>query len=143
MPPLIFFLFLFLSFVVNAFFPIARVSCPPCFFLGVLALVSGALISGWTIVLFKKIKTTLRPRKNPQELEIFGPFRFTRNPIYLGFLLILLGVDMLLGSLTPLIFPVLFLIIINARVIPFEEENLKKEFGNQYLEYKRTVRRWL
>jgi protein-S-isoprenylcysteine O-methyltransferase Ste14 len=143
MPPLIFFLFLFLSFVLNSFFPIARVSNSWYFLSGALALAGGVLISGWTIFLFKKRKNTLRPRKDPQELEIYGPFRFTRNPIYLGLFLVLLGTDMLLGSFSLLVFPVLFLVIINTYVIPFEEKNLERIFGSQYLGYKRSVRRWL
>lgn len=142
MPPLIFCLFFFFSFALNAFFPVARITSSVYSSLGIVALVGGVLISGWTVVLFKKRKNTLWPRKNPQTLEIYGPFRFTRNPLYLGFFLVLLGVDILLGSLAPLIFPILFLSIINTRVIPFEEKNMEMVFGSQYLDYKRKVRRW-
>ena len=143
MPPLIFVLFLVLSFLLNAYLPIAKITNPLCSSLGIAAVISGILIVGWTVILFKKRKTTLRPRKDPQELEIYGPFRFTRNPIYLGFFLVLLGIDFILGSLAILIVPLLFVIIMSAAVIPTEEKNIEKVFGSQYRDYKRRVRRWL
>ena len=63
--------------------------------------------------------------------------------MYLGMLAILLGTAIFLGSITVLIPPVVFIIIIERLFIPVEEKNLEKKFGNKYLEYKKRVRRWI
>ena len=72
-----------------------------------------------------------------------GPYRFSRNPMYVGFVLFLFGLALLSGNVIALVLPLLFFIIVNAMFIPFEEEKLGKTFGNAYIVYKQSVRRWL
>ncbi len=72
-----------------------------------------------------------------------GLFKISRNPIYLGMLLILLGEAILLGSIITFIFPLLFIISTNVAVIPIEEKMLEKRFGKKYLDYKNKVGRWI
>ena len=72
-----------------------------------------------------------------------GPFKLSRHPMYLGMMSILLGVAIFLGSLITFSFPIIFIMIMEKRFIPLEEKNLEKKFGNQYVDYKKRVRRWI
>ena len=72
-----------------------------------------------------------------------GPFRFSRNPIYVGMVAILFGVGMILGSALPFIVLPLFGRAIQRRFIAPEEEMLAATFGQEYDEYRRQVRRWV
>jgi len=93
--------------------------------------------------LFKKKSTTVKPFQETTSLIINGPFRFTRNPMYIGMVAILLGEAMLFGSLLTFIGPIAFYLIISWIFIPFEEGSLEGTFGQEYLDYKKKVRRWL
>ena len=72
-----------------------------------------------------------------------GPFRFTRNPMYLGMLIWLTGLAVLLGSLMAFLFPILLFLLANSLIIPLEERLMEETFGESFLDYKRRVRRWL
>ncbi len=98
--------------------------------------VSGALY-------FKKSGTAIRPFETSTALVKDGPYRFTRNPMYLGMVLILIGTAIYLGSLTPwFVIPVFFLII-QEWFIKHEEPFLENIFGKEYQDYKCKVRRWI
>ena len=87
--------------------------------------------------------TAIHPLARSSFLVRSGPFRFSRNPIYLGMVLILSGAALALGSATPwLIIPV-FIGVLAQQVIAGEERKLTAEFGAEYLEYCTRVRRWL
>lgn len=79
----------------------------------------------------------------PNSLITDGVFQFSRNPGYVGQLLITLGVALLLGSLTPLLITLLAFVAMSYWVIPPEEKLLEQTFGSQYTAYKKRVRRWL
>lgn len=79
----------------------------------------------------------------PQKLITHGLFSYSRNPIYVGLMLICLGTALLLGSLSTFIILVIEWFIFNFIMIPPEEKILEKTFGEAYSEYKRKVRRWL
>lgn len=72
-----------------------------------------------------------------------GLFKYSRNPIYLGFSISLAGVIIVLGAISPIVVLVLFIAITNTWYIPFEEQNMEALFGEAYLNYKRTTRRWI
>lgn len=79
----------------------------------------------------------------PNFFVISGPFKLSRYPMYLGMMSILLGIAIFLGSLVTFAFPIIFIMIMEKIFIPLEEENLEKKFGNQYIDYKKRVRRWI
>ena len=91
---------------------------------------------------FIRIKTNLNTFIDPDILVTSGPFRVTRNPMYLGFVLVLIGVWLMFGSLTPILGVAIFGVMANYWYIPFEESKCELVFGEDYLEYKRQVRRW-
>ncbi|MCG8527956.1 MAG: isoprenylcysteine carboxylmethyltransferase family protein, partial [Opitutales bacterium] len=79
----------------------------------------------------------------PDILVTEGPFKFTRNPIYLGFLLVLVGFAWCFGVISVWVGPLIFLLLANFWYIPFEEKRMLKKFGESYVEYRQKVRRWL
>ncbi|MEA3301771.1 MAG: isoprenylcysteine carboxylmethyltransferase family protein [Pseudomonadota bacterium] len=103
------------------------------------------IIDLWSLYLFFRAKTTFHPLKldNTSALVTSGMYRFTRNPMYLGLLLLLTGMAIWLGGLTPFLMLPLFVWILNNRQIIHEERILEEKFEQHYLEYKQKVRRWL
>ena len=104
---------------------------------------AGVALVLWAGTIFTRVGTAIHPLARSSFLVRSGPFRFSRNPIYLGMVLILTGAALALGSATPwLIIPV-FIGALAHQVIAGEERKLTAEFGAQYLEYCTRVRRWL
>ena len=122
--------------------PVMIVIPRPYSYLGaVLMLLSLALMT-WTAMLFREERTSFQLRGESSALVTSGPFRFSRNPMYLGMLTWLVGLAVLLGSLIAFLFPILFFLLANLVVIPPEEKRMEHLFGEQFIEYKRRVRRW-
>ena len=111
---------------------------------------SGLLIVGFgvysaflSVRLLISNNTTFEAGGNPSSLVTRRPYSYSRNPIYLGFLLIALGTATILSSLSAFIAPMIFFLVVNTIIIPFEENRLQKNFGIEYEKYKASVRRWL
>lgn len=111
--------------------------------LGWLWLTVGLLLFIWTLWTFYRHHTTVNPYAAASELCTDGPFRFSRNPIYLGDWFILIGVALLLNTLWPLVFAPLIWVMLRFGVIRHEEAHLEAKFGDAYRSYKKRVRRWL
>lgn len=94
---------------------------------------------------FQKNKTTVNPLspEKATSLVIGGFYRFTRNPMYLGMLLILTGIAMLLASISSFLLLPVFVLAMNSLQIKPEEKALEKIFSEEYLNYKKKVRRWI
>ena len=142
-PPAYFASLLILAMLSHLIYPGRQVVEPPYVYLGLPLVVLGAALNLWADSLFKKGKTTVKPREMPSKLVASGPFRISRHPMYLGMAAILLGQAVFLGSLTTFAFPLIFAILMEALFISTEEENLEKAFGKEYRDYKRRVRRWI
>ena len=97
----------------------------------------------WAALLFRRAGTGIVPFSDATALVAEGPYRFTRNPMYLGMAAMLLGAALLLGSLTPFLVIPAFMALIAERFILPEEAMLEREFGERYAAYKLRVRRWL
>ena len=143
LPPTYFIVLLLLSIGLHFVFPIKKIIFPPYTYLGILLIIFGIVINIWADALFKKSKTTVKPHEKPISLETSGPFHISRHPMYLGMAAILLGVSVMLGSLIPFLFLIIFIIIMETKFILIEEKNLEKTFGKKYLDYKKKVRRWI
>ena len=138
-----FIILLVLSVLLNFVFPVPVFLSPPSTYFGFLIIGFGFVMAFWSRSLFLKKATTLQPSEEPTSLVTSGPFRFSRNPMYLGMASILLGVAVLLGTLVTLVFPIIFIMLIEFFIIPGEERKLEKIFGEPYREYKKSVRRWI
>ena len=82
------------------------------------------------------------PMQRPSNLVLVGPYRFTRNPIYLGCLLMLLGLVIVWSSIVTLFFLILIYIVFRYIFIKREEIILEEEFGDEYRDFKKRVKRW-
>lgn len=138
-----FLILLVLSVLLNFIIPVPAFLSPPSTYSGFLIIGFGLVLALWSRSLFLRNSTTLQPSEEPTSLLTSGPFRISRNPIYLGMAAILLGVAVLLGTLVTLAFPVLFITLIEFFIIPGEERMLEKIFGEPYRDYKKRVRRWI
>ena len=109
-----------------------------------IALLGGATAASGAAA-FRKAHTTVNPLHPERTSAVVsnGIFRVTRNPMYLGLLLVLLGVAVFLWSLPALVGPLAFVAYIWGFQIVPEERVLERKFGTEYVEYKRRVRRWL
>jgi protein-S-isoprenylcysteine O-methyltransferase Ste14 len=109
---------------------------------GLLLFAAGAWIAGWGLLTFHRAKTTTTPGEAPSRLVTGGPYRFTRNPMYLGLTIAYLGEAGLLVQVWPLPLLVLAVVYVRWFVIPVEEASLGA-FGDAYSRYRSRVRRWL
>ena len=144
-PPIIAAACLLTAFAVHSLLPGARFPFPfPGHqIVGSLVIVTGLLLSSIGIRHFRRHRTTVEPFGTPTALVSTGPYRFTRNPMYLGIVTTLLGIALVVATLPFLLAPVAFFAIINATQIPREEARLTALFGDQYTHYRQRVRRWL
>jgi protein-S-isoprenylcysteine O-methyltransferase Ste14 len=92
---------------------------------------------------FRSSGTNVEPWKPVSTIVSVGPYRWTRNPMYLGMALVYAGIALACGSLTALVLLPIVLAIVQTRVIAREERYLETKFGEDYRRYKAGVRRWL
>jgi len=142
-PPLIALVLVIISFILHLKFPIATIVSYPYNLLGIIGILLGFKISFQGKNVFKRLGVLLRPGSKSDRLVVDGPFRYTRNPMYLGFVIMLVGISFILGSVSAFLAPVVFFLVIHFTFIPFEEKLMKKQFGKEYLEYKNRVRKWV
>ena len=110
--------------------------------LGVVLFVTGTIFATWSLVIFHKARTTTTPGESSEKIVTHGPYRFTRNPMYVSLFLAYLGEAGILAQLWPVIvFPLIFAYV-NWVIIPLEEEVLKNDFKDDYVNYCSQVRRW-
>jgi protein-S-isoprenylcysteine O-methyltransferase Ste14 len=123
--------------------PIMRVIPRPYTYLGIALMLVGVALSMWAGSEFRRAGASYQLRGESSPLVSSGPFRISRNPMYLGMLLWMLGLAILLGSLTPFVFPILLFLMANFLMVPLEERRLEQAMGKPYLDYRSRVRRWL
>ena len=110
---------------------------------GIMLVCAGLCLMGWTFLEFRRHRTTINPYAAAMHLCISGPFRYSRNPIYLGDWLILAGCALWLSTWWPLLFSPAVWLMLRYWVIRHEEEHLAAKFGKEYRDYQHRVRRWL
>ena len=143
LPPTYFFICLILSALLFYTVPLTQIIRYPFNLIGFLFFIVGAGLNIWTDQLLKKEKTTVKPFEKPAVLIQTGPFKFSRNPMYLGMALLMLGFEFILGCFTSFIGIILFVFIMESLFIPGEEKILQEQFGDEYVKYQKNVRRWL
>ena len=125
------------------FLPILQIFEPLYSYSGSFLFITGVVLVLWGARSFSRAGTTVRPFQDPSALVTSGPYRYSRNPIYLGLVLALIGIGLLLGTLSPFVVVPVLICLIQQRFIQPEEAVLEKTFGSAYGRYKRQVRRWL
>jgi protein-S-isoprenylcysteine O-methyltransferase Ste14 len=142
-PPLYFGLAFAAGMVLHHFVPLSLGDFPGRVVAGAVLLVAGVVFGPLLAAAFLARRTTLNPFGAPSVLMTGGVYRVSRNPMYLGVLLIYLGGCVLVQSLWPLPLLVFPLAILDRVVIPFEEASMRSAFGAAYDAYCSRVRRWL
>jgi protein-S-isoprenylcysteine O-methyltransferase Ste14 len=142
LPPTYFCIAVALTIALHVLIPGPQIISSPWRYLGIMPLVLGSAFSVLADQAFKRFGTTVKPFMESTYLVTDGVFRLSRNPMYLGFVLLLAGMAMLLGSLTPWIAVSVFPFLMEMRFVRAEEAMLEARFGPTWLEYKQRVRRW-
>jgi protein-S-isoprenylcysteine O-methyltransferase Ste14 len=104
---------------------------------------AGVLLAVSAVVLFRRAGTTPNPTRPTTALVLHGPYRFTRNPMYVGLGLCYLGATLLVNSAWPLVLIPVLIALVQRWVIAPEEAYLERRFGAEYRAYRARVRRWL
>lgn len=143
LPPIYHVIAIFIMVALNLVFPLKEIISSPHKYLGFTFVLIGTGMSLGGAFMFGKAKTPIRPFKKSTQLLTTGLYRYTRNPIYLGMILVLFGVFILLGSITPFLVIPSFVWLIQRKFVAVEEKHLEETFGQQYRAYKQTVRRWI
>ena len=143
MPPTWMFVAMIIMLISNFIFPLVWIVPPLWNLLGLVLLASGVILNLIADNAFKQVGTTVKPYQESSSLVTSGVFQISRNPMYLGMVLILLGIAVLLRSLSPFLVIILFAILIDRIHIRVEEQMLEEEFGPNWEAYKAKTRRWL
>ncbi|HTF82314.1 MAG TPA: isoprenylcysteine carboxylmethyltransferase family protein [Cytophagales bacterium] len=123
--------------------PIYRVTLSYIRYAGISMFAAGLLLAYYVSKVFKKYDTEIHTFGKPTRMITEGFFKYSRNPIYVGFTASLIGLNLFMGSLSTLFPTCLFVVVTQYMYIPYEEKTIEKLFGTEYLNYKRKVRRWL
>jgi len=145
-PPKIFLLFILAGLALDALLPwrlIPGIEGPLATGVGVLLLLAGIIVMWRAVARFGREGTNVPTDRPAETLVTNGIYRHTRNPIYVAFMALYLGIGFVLGNAWILILALPFLLILHFGVVAREERYLEAKFGEAYRSYRRRVRRWL
>lgn len=142
-PPFYFVVAIVLMVVLHEFIPIMEIIDYPWVVIGLLLLLVGGILNIIADQTFKKHDTTVKPKGETSKLVTEGVYKARRHPMYLGMTVMLLGFAVLLGTLTPFLVVLIFLIFMDVVYIRFEEKKLEATFGDMWKEYRERTRRWI
>jgi protein-S-isoprenylcysteine O-methyltransferase Ste14 len=123
--------------------PVTRIIPAPWNLLGLVPLGLGVALNLIADRAFKAVQTTMKPFEESYSLVTEGAFRISRNPMYLGYVLILPGLGVLMRSPAPLIVIPIFTLLMDRVFTHVEERMLETRFGATWAAYKARVRRWI
>jgi protein-S-isoprenylcysteine O-methyltransferase Ste14 len=125
-------------------YPLPLLPAPiPAGWIGAAVFALGFALAAWAIATMRRAGTRFETTQPSSRIVSAGPYRFTRNPIYVGMFLGLIGLAVGADSLWPLIALAMFYLVIRYGVVAREERYLERKFGSAYLDYKAKVRRWV
>lgn len=142
-PPTYFNISWIIMIIVHFFTPIFVLYTGLWKLIGILPIIFGVYLNLAADKLMKVCSTTVKPGKESEELIENGVFNISRNPMYLGMAMILLGIAIILGSFIPFFVVVIFVYLIENFFIKVEESMLEKTFEEKWINYKEQTRRWI
>jgi len=144
-PPVIYAVPFLIGILLNKFFSLKILSSvsTSLLILSWILVVLGFFLAGWTLLTFLKKGEDVRPEKPTTVIIANGPFRFSRNPIYLSFNITYIGFSLILNNLWLIIFLPFAFLVLRYGVVSKEEQYLERKFGKKYLVYKKRTRRWI
>jgi len=144
-PPPVYMLFVAgMMWLLDCYLPINDFISMPWNRLGYGIILLAIVTDGISLVQFFRVRTSINPLQpeKANKLLTTGLYQWTRNPMYLGLLLVLLGWAIVLGSISPFIALPIFTVVLTIQQIIPEERVLEYKFGKSYREYRQSVRRW-
>ena len=142
-PPVLLVIHFLAVYFLNRFLPLPFAFPGALAWIGYALILIGLALAFSAVIRFMRARTTIDPHGSVSEIVADGVFSISRNPIYLGFVCLLIGFPFAFGIYWGLILSPLFIILMNTLVIQHEEAYLEKKFGEVYTSYKSRVRRWL
>ena len=142
-PPVIMLTHLLAAFLLNWLLPLPFILPRFMEWAGYILVFAGLGFAFSAVNQFGKMRTTLDPHGSVSTIVTSGPYRFSRNPIYLGFVCTLIGLPLALGNYWGAVLSPLLMVSMYRLVIKHEEAYLEKKFKDVYTSYKFRVRRWL
>lgn len=142
-PPLIFLFMITAGYWLDLCYPLAILWPEFAFFMGVFFIVGAVSFALIAVYQFWRTKTHIEPWKPASSLMLDGVFAYSRNPIYLSFIIITLGIGLVLNNIWILFSAGPLLMALYFLVVKKEELYLERIFGDPYVDYKKRVRRWL
>ncbi len=142
-PPIYFLLAIVIMATLAHFVPMSHLIYVPLRVFGGLLILIGFAITTSSAYGFKLAGTPIKPFEQPVKLVTDKLYRYSRNPMYLGMMMMLVGTWIALGSLSPVFVIPVFFLIIQEGFIKYEETFLEERFGDAYLDYKDRVHRWI
>jgi len=143
LPPTYFLAAVVLIVAVHFLLPLGRLIVFPWLLVGLVPLAAGIVLNLLADRSFKRYGTTVKPFGKSSALVTHGAFDLSRNPMYLGMILILAGIAVLTGSAAPWLIVAATAILFDRVFIVPEQRMLEETFGVEFLEYKQRVRRWI
>jgi len=143
LPPVIYIVTLLLGLIIHFIFPVKFLPKELALWLGILLILNSILITVWSFHTLALAKTPYDVRKSTAAIVTYGPYRYSRNPIYLSATLFYLGISFLFNSLIMFLLVIPLIYVVQRGVIEREEDYLEAKFGDEYLRYKNRVRRWI
>ncbi len=144
-PPILFFTLALIGFIAKWLLPFDLIfhTWPTRLIIGMPLFMLSGLIAINALIIMKKNETAINYNNPSTKFIIEGPFRFTRNPLYLSLLLVMGSIAIIANSAWHIITLVLLFLIFNYGVVAREEHYLENSFGGEYIQYKNKVRRWI
>jgi protein-S-isoprenylcysteine O-methyltransferase Ste14 len=142
-PPGYFLISMIMMVLLHLLVPVRIFISYPWSLLGIVPLLAGVVFNLVADAAFKNARTTVKPFEKSSALITSGIFKLSRHPMYLGMVLILSGIAILLGSLSPTIIIVIFAILREYIFVRKEEQMLYEQFGSEWGAYRNKVRKWI
>ena len=127
----------------NWLLPLRSYACESSHIAGGILGFTGSALGLWGVRAFHRAGTNVSPSRPTTALVTDGPFRYSRNPLYVAMTVIYLGMTLALGSWWPLAMLIPVLAMVHWRIVLREEQYLENRFGDNYRAYKVRVRRWV
>ena len=143
LPPLIYIAVFVLGNAADGLKPLPIFGSGKGFAAGLILIAAGLVGAAWAVVSLLRNATAVNPYKSTTRIVKVGPFRYSRNPIYLADLFIYGGFALILDTWWPLILVPALVWIMTTGVIQREERYLTQKFGEQYAAYRKQTRRWV
>ena len=115
----------------------------PRWLIGGALIAAGLAIEAWSFLIFRRARTSVLPIRPTSAVVEAGPYRYTRNPIYLSMFVVVAGLAVALDSLWQFAALIALYVLLRWAVVAREEAYLTRKFGAAYLDYARRVRRWI